>query len=209
MGFNRVNTAGWYTRDTLSSAQINQLDENVSNGVDIRNGSTNDIESDLTMVSGTTTTFDSGAALVINVPENVTILNGTLTIDCQIIGDTLPLRFGLETEAISGSTHAVSSSAYTKAIIVLTGALTVDVQIQFQATTTAQSYFKLIDNQCTTANGSRISITTTDFTSSGVYIPNGKTGMIWVGSSGCSVLPEPANTVDSIFFKFTNASNWL
>lgn len=206
MGFTKVNTAGWYPRDTLTSAQINQIDTNISNGVDIRSGATNAIQSDMTFIAGTTTTFDSGATLVINVPEDVTIANGTLTIDCQIIGDTLPLRFGLATEALTGSTYPISSNGQIKSIIVLTGILTTDVQVQFPATTTAQSYFKLIDNQCTTANGSKISITTTDFTSSGVYIPNEKTGLVWVGSGGCSVLAEPANKVDSIFFKSESAS---
>ena len=208
MAFTRVNPFGWFKSDTLSSAQSNQLDTNISNAIDKRTGQTDTISSTIT-VDGYFT-FETGSVLNIQDPTAVTINDGELKIGATLVGsDGYPLRFGLADVVINATNFIVSSADYIREILVLTGVLTGNTTVWLPQ---HAGYSKIIDNQCT----GNYTLTVKAGTGSGiapyqagVWIPNGKSGLVYC--SGPEMISGPikiTNEVIDIRFMGETGSNY-
>jgi hypothetical protein len=193
MSFTRANPFGWFKTGTLTSDQINQIDTNVSNAVDKRDGYADTIESVITVTGDMS--FESTASLEIADPASIFIDDGTLAIDCTVVGYSKPLRFGLTDEIVTSTSHTVAAAAYLKHIIVLHGVLTGTTNVILP---TLSGYSKIIDNKCT----GDYQLTVKTSAGSGVYIPNGKSGIVYC--NGTDIVSGPlkvSNAIESIFWK--------
>jgi len=146
MAITRVKTGGWKYGDNLTSSQLNDLDTNVTYGLDKRVGETDTLSSDVT-VDGSLT-FNAGSSLILD-PSTVTIGDGVLSTGAELIGDDSvsdPLRFGYNEVTISSPTVTLTATEYNTFNIKFVGVLTADTQITFPATA---GYAKIIDNATT------------------------------------------------------------
>ena len=192
MAFTRANPFGWFKTDTLTSDQINQIDTNVSNSIDKRDGYVDTISSTLTIDATGSMTFDSGSTLDIQNPASISIGLGDLAIDCSILGATYPIRFGLADEAVISTSHTVSSASYTKYIIALRGTLTGATNVILP---TISGYSKIIHNFCSGA----YTLTVKTAAGTGVLIPEGKVALVYC--DGTNIVQGPvkeSNTIESI-----------
>ena len=193
MAFTRANPFGWFKTDTLTSDQINQIDTNVSNSLDKRDGYVDTISSALTIDATGSMTFASGSTLDIANPASITIGAGDLVIDCSILGATYPLRFGLADEDVTSTSHTVSQASFTKHIIALRGTLTGATDVILP---TLSGYSKIIHNLC---NAGAYTLTVKTATGLGVLIPPGKVALVYC--DGTDIVQGPikeSNTIVSI-----------
>lgn len=123
-----VRQNGWPAGPTtLTSAEINQLDQNSVHGLDKRAGETDDLRSNVTVTGGGSITIDSDGELTLN-PESVTINDGTLKVLPTLQGDGGPLHLGFESISITGNggttVDLTQSSDLEKGILILEGTIT-------------------------------------------------------------------------------------
>jgi len=202
MAFTRANPFGWFKTDTLTSAQANQMDTNISNSVDKRTGQTDTVSSGLTVDATGSLTFASGSALTIANPASVSIAAGDLEVDCSILGATYPLRMGLADENVLSTSHTVTAAAYTKYIIALRGALTGATNVILP---TLSGYSKLIHNFCSGA----FTLTVKTAAGTGVLIPAGKTALVYC--DGVDIIHGPikeSNVIESIQWNAETAATY-
>ncbi|MFZ2911472.1 MAG: hypothetical protein WAZ75_00120 [Candidatus Absconditicoccaceae bacterium] len=193
----RVNTSGWFKTSTLTATELNQLDTNITYGIDKRNGETDVVSSDITVNSLGSITFESGATLNFDNPADLVLPDGYLSVDCILQGNTKPLRTGFIECPVGGlEDYEMGAAYYTNSIIKLTGELTIDLLITMPA---IAGYSKIIDNACTSQVGGTYRVfmkTTTGALSKAVYLPNGKCCVVYC--DGINIVLGPANTANNI-----------
>jgi len=193
MSFTRANILGWFKTDTLTSDQINQIDDDLSHAIDTRDGYSNDVYS--TVVVKGDWTFESGSSVLIEDGTTLAIADGTLAIDAEIIGYTKPVRLGVATEAITSVSHTVSAASYKKHVIILTGSLTGNTAVVLPE---LAGYSKIIHNQCT-MNGYNLAVRTVS--NLGVTLPTGKATLIYcTGDTIVEGITKESNVVKDIFY---------
>lgn len=193
MSFDRANPFGWWKTDTLTSDQINQIDDNISNAIDKRNGYVNDVYS--TVVVRGDWTFESGSSLLIEYADTLAIADGTLTIDGQIHGYSKPVRFGVIECPVTSTSFTVPESVYKKYVIILTGSLTGNTGVYLPE---LEGYSKIVHNKCT-MNGYNLSVRTVS--NLGVTLPYNKASLIYcTGDTIVEGITKEANVVKDIYY---------
>jgi hypothetical protein len=202
MSFNRVNPFGWFKSETLTSAQANQLDTNISNGIDKRDGSSDTISSDLTVDTTGKLTFENGSTLTIKDPTGIAISDGNFACGATLIGDTYPLRFGLADVTVNSTSFTVTEDGYRMHCIVLHGALTGATNVILP---TKSGYSKIINNQCTGV----YNLTVKTAAGTGVMVPNGKAMLLYCDGTNIVEGPaQPKNEIKTILWKAESSANY-
>ena len=161
-----MNPGSWYYKQTLSSAQANQLDINSTYCLDKRDGYTDTLQSQVTVDGGLT--FATGCELVILDPTVVTLGAGNLSIASTLIGSGAPLLTGYVSVAITSTSQTLTSAQAQNSIFKLTGTLTNNTTVLFPA---IAGYSCIVDNG-TTADGYSLTISTASATNGGVQLPS-------------------------------------
>lgn len=142
MTIQRVAPNNFANKQEIFTTDLNQLDINTTYELDKRSGQTDTLTSDITVDTGTITTFTSSSKLIVD-PSALTIQSGTITTGAQIVGDNSPLSFGTSTVNLSGSTYTLLNTEYNNFNIIFTGSIT-SPTVTFPSTA---GYTKLIDNR--------------------------------------------------------------
>ena len=218
MTIKRSNPLGWFSGDSITPAQANAMDINITNGLDKRDGYSDTLASDITVAAGAGITFATSSGLTID-PSTVYIYgnhgNTSLAIGPELIGDNSqsdPLRFGILTVNISDIPVTSTGVAATrnsiavptvrtfninqcnKFIIKLTG--TLDATNTYLLLPVIAGYSKLIDCSAVMANNNSLSIGTKFLTLSSPisFLGTGAGPLISFSENGVTLIPE--NTGD-------------
>lgn len=212
----RVKGSSWVNGEQLTPAQMTLLDGYVASGLDKREDQIDTLSSTITVNSSGRTEFLSGSSLSIDTPENVTIESGNLAIGGQLIGKTIPLRFGLNIVPVTSDVMNLTADQSNKFHLIFTDSPVGVHQslpegaanfIVVNLPSTSNNYEMLVDNQMKNDNpinllpfNIKLSFPTND-----IYVPSGRKVLIYFdGSKSYEVANNYSKIISEQKIVFTN-----
>jgi|SRR5271169_4097326 len=191
MTITRVNPTGWKTRDELTHDSMNQIDTNITYGLDKRDGYVDTLSSAITVTGSAE--FQTGSFITLDNPSVFQVIDDSspLYIGAEIRGDTRgsandPLRLGYQSVPVISTSQTLTASQMTTQVMTLTGILSNNTVLTLPA---ISGYAKIVDNQ-TTVDGYSLSLVATG-SSNPLLLSSGAS---WIYCDGTDLIFGPHRT---------------